>query len=39
MLQVLLMGNAGVGKTSMRCIIFANYAASETIRHGATGML
>ena len=28
--QVLLMGRAGAGKTSMRSIIFANYLARET---------
>ena len=30
--QVLLMGRAGAGKTSMRSIIFANYLARETSR-------
>ncbi|XP_046668503.1 ras-related GTP-binding protein A isoform X1 [Homalodisca vitripennis] len=36
MLQVLLMGKSGSGKTSMRSIIFANYIARDTRRLGAT---
>ena len=35
-LQVLLMGKSGSGKTSMRSIIFANYIARDTRRLGAT---
>jgi len=34
--QVLLMGKSGAGKTSMRSIIFANYIARDTRRLGAT---
>ncbi|KAI3634256.1 hypothetical protein MIR68_007860 [Amoeboaphelidium protococcarum] len=34
--KVLLMGKSGSGKTSMRCIIFANYIAGDTRRLGAT---
>lgn len=36
LLQVLLMGKSGSGKTSMRSIIFANYIARDTRRLGAT---
>ena len=38
-LQVLLMGKNGSGKTSMRSIIFANYIARDTRRLGATSQL
>ena len=38
-LQVLLMGKSGSGKTSMRSIIFANYIARDTRRLGATSEL
>ncbi len=34
--KLLLMGNAGVGKTSMRSIIFANLAPKETFGIGYT---
>lgn len=34
--KVLLMGKSGAGKTSMRSIIFANYAAKDTMRLGPT---
>lgn len=34
--KVLLMGKSGSGKTSMRSIIFANYAAKDTMRLGPT---
>lgn len=34
--KILLMGTQGVGKTSMRAIIFANYIANDTQRLGAT---
>lgn len=34
--KVLLMGKSGSGKTSMRSIIFANYAARDTMRLGPT---
>lgn len=33
---MLLMGNAGVGKTSMQSVIFANYPAKETDSLGFT---
>lgn len=36
LLQVLLMGKSGAGKTSMRSIIFANYIAKDTRRLCAT---
>ena len=36
LIQVLLMGKSGAGKTSMRSIIFANYIARDTRRLGAT---
>lgn len=34
--KVLLMGKSRSGKTSMRSIIFANYAAKDTMRLGPT---
>lgn len=34
--KVLLMGKSGAGKTSMRSIIFANYAAKDTMRLAPT---
>ncbi|PVU86989.1 hypothetical protein BB561_006489 [Smittium simulii] len=34
--KLLLMGQSGAGKTSMRAIIFSNYGAAETRRLGAT---
>lgn len=37
--KVLLMGKSKSGKTSMRSIIFANYAARDTSHLTHTGML
>lgn len=34
--KILLMGKAGVGKTSMRSIIFANHAPKDTFTLGYT---
>ena len=34
--KLLLMGETGSGKTSMRCIIFANFMARDTMRLGFT---
>ena len=36
--KVLLMGNSGAGKTSMRSIIFANYIAKDTSSLSATSV-